>query len=234
MKSRRLSAWLFGTCLFIALTPVVGLAQPGGGAAGGAAPAGGTGAGGSTTTTSAQSLKAPAITIVSPSSGAGSATSIPSSTNPFVSSYGDALSMGLPSKFINGPVKDTATFGKGIYTTTTAATSASAASTITNPANGFTLNGVIRNPQYVTALSSDIPIVVHNTAALQSDVKSTIDRSSFVKSQATVQINVVNDGVVVLSGLVRSGREAELIEGMVRTTPGVRGVQNDLKIAPPQ
>lgn len=226
MKNRRLSARLFGTCLFIALTPVVGLAQ--GGAPAGGAPAGG--APTSTTSTSAQVIKPPALTIVSPSSGTGSATSIPSSTNPFVSSYGEPLSMGQPSKFLSGPVKDTVTFGKAIYTTTTATTSAGAASTITNPANGFTLNGVIRNPQYVTALSSDIPMVVHNTAALQSDVRSTIDRSSFVKSQATVQINVVSDGVVVLSGLVRSGREAELIEGMVRTTPGVRDVQNELKI----
>jgi hypothetical protein len=232
MKTRALSARLFGTCLFIALTPVVALAQPGGGTGGGGTTGGGTGAGGSTTTTSAQGLKAPAITLVSPSSGAGSATTIPSSTNPFVASYGDALSMGLPSKFLNGPVKDTVTFGKGIYSTTTTATAASGASTITNPANGFTLNGIIRNPQYVTAVSSDIPMVVHNPAALQADVKSTIGRSSFVQSQATVQVNAANDGVIVLVGQVASEREFRLIEGMARTTPGVRDVLNELKIVP--
>ena len=45
-------------------------------------------------------------------------------------------------------------------------------------------------------------------------------------------MNAANDGVIVLVGQVASEREFRLIEGMARTTPGVRDVLNELKIVP--
>jgi hypothetical protein len=239
MKGRRLFLLTLATWLFFALNPRVVLAQTGGGPTGGAptgggptggAP-GGTGSPGSTTTATTNVVSIPVVTITS---GTGSATSIPSNSNPFVSTYGDYLSRGNPSKYATtfGPlVKPTVTFGKGIYTTTATTTSAGAPSAATQ-ANGFTTTGTIRNPQYTTVLSDEVPLVVHSAGALQSELRDVIDRSSFVKSKGTIQINV-RGSTVHLVGQVATEKEYRLVEGMVRTTPGVAGVrdvQNELKI----
>ena len=47
-------------------------------------------------------------------------------------------------------------------------------------------------------------------------------------------IELVADGqVVVLRGNVQTGDEARLVEGMIRLTPGVRDVRNELKFPAP-
>jgi hypothetical protein len=238
MKTRRLLLLALATSILFALSPRVVLAQTGGGPAGGGpaggGPAGGapggTGGPGGTTTTQTKT----AVQVQTATSGNGSATSIPSNSNPFVSTYGDYLSWGNPNKYATtfGPLaKPTVTFGKGIYTTTATTTSSGAPSAATQ-ANGFTTTGTVRNPQYITTISDEVPMVVHSAEALQSELRDVIDRSSFVKSKGTIQINVTGN-TVYLVGQVATEKEYRLVEGMVRTTPGVGGVrdvQNELKI----
>jgi hypothetical protein len=230
MKSQRLLSLAFGTCFFLAIAPSFSSAQPGGQGGGGGG--GGTSSGGATPANTTV-ISTTSATIKTPTSGAGSATSTPSSSNPLVQTYGDPFSMGKPANYATtfGPPKaDTVTFGKGIYSTTAGAV-ASSASTVTNPGNGFTENGIYRNPPYATVLSSDLPIVKHSASALHADVRSVLDRSSFIRNPATVQVSA-SEGIVLLTGQVTSDKERRLVEGMVRTTPGVRNVQNNLTIAP--
>jgi hypothetical protein len=139
--------------------------------------------------------------------------------------------MGQPANFATtfGPPKaDTVTYAKGVYSTT-AGTVASSASTIVNPANGFTEYGVYRNPPYSTGLSSDLPMVKHSATSLQADVRSVIDRSNFLRNPGAVQVSA-SEGVVQLTGQVASEKERRLVEGMIRMEPGVRNVQNNLAV----
>jgi osmotically-inducible protein OsmY len=48
-----------------------------------------------------------------------------------------------------------------------------------------------------------------------------------------ISVSVQPNNVVVLRGTVRDASEARLAEGMIRLTPGVRQVQNELRIAAP-
>jgi hypothetical protein len=242
MKRRRLIAM---ACLFVALIPQAVWAQTttttttgnGGGSTNGGGNAagpstgvslGGVGSGGNSGNGQQAS---PTIQLFSTSSGTGSATGVPSTTNPFVSSYGDALSMGLPSKFQTGPpATPTATFGKGIYTTTVSTSSAGGAATTATQTNGFTTVGTLRNPSYSTGLSDDLPVKVHSSAAIHSEVRDVIDRSEKLKNKSAIQVTV-NGNTVILRGQVGTVRERQLAEAMVSMTPGVRGVQNQLTVA---
>ncbi|MSU77561.1 MAG: BON domain-containing protein [Gemmataceae bacterium] len=163
---------------------------------------------------------------------AGSATTIPSSSNPFNLTYVDPLSLGLPSKYskqIGSPAKITGTFGKGIWTTTTTNVGTGKATTSTTTA-GFSTYGTPRAPVYMTALSEDFPRVVHVPQKLQGELRATIDRSSFIKNKEGIQV-VVNGNIVELHGQVANDRERRLIEGMMSMTPGVRQVNNQLVVS---
>jgi hypothetical protein len=63
---------------------------------------------------------------------------------------------------------------------------------------------------------------------MQADVRAVLDRSASLSNARGV--DVLTDGqVVVLRGAVRDEDEAILVEGMIRLTPGVRDVRNELK-----
>jgi hypothetical protein len=63
---------------------------------------------------------------------------------------------------------------------------------------------------------------------IQTEARAVIDRSSAIANPAGVQ--VATDGpVVVLRGSARDEDEARLIENMIRLTPGVRDVRNELQ-----
>ncbi len=163
---------------------------------------------------------------------AGSATSIPSNSNPFGSTYVDPLSLGQPSKYtdqVGSPAKYTGTFGTGIYTTTKTTTTTGKASSSTS-ATGFSTFGTPRAPVYMTALADDFPRVVHTPQKLQGDLQATIARSSFINNKQNIQI-IVNGNTVELHGQVSTERERRLVQGMVSMTPGVREVVNQLVVA---
>ncbi len=164
---------------------------------------------------------------------AASATTIPSSSNPFSLTYVDPLSLGLPSKYLNQvgtPAKVTGTFGKGIWTTTTTTVGTGKTTLANTTVNGFSTYGTPRAPLYMTALSEDMPRVVHAPQKLQGDLRATIDRSSYIKNKDGIQV-VVNGSTVELHGQVATDRERRLVEGMMSMTPGVRQVVNQLVVA---
>jgi hypothetical protein len=62
---------------------------------------------------------------------------------------------------------------------------------------------------------------------LYADLRGTLDRSTMLSNPRGVAV-LVNGNTVVLRGVVRDEDEARAIEGMVRLTPGVREVRNEL------
>lgn len=64
---------------------------------------------------------------------------------------------------------------------------------------------------------------------LQADLQSMLNRSTFVSSSNNVQV-VADGNQIVLRGTVADDDEARLIEGMVRLTPGVSAVKNELVV----
>ena len=195
-----------------------------GGGGGGSASAVGSGTSGFATSASTQAITA--------GSGA-SATGIPSSANPFANTYVTPQSLGLPSLYANtfGQLqKVTGTFGKGLYLPNASTTASSgAASTTTNAGTGFNTAPTPRAPLYVTVLGDDIPFKTHASSDLYANLKAAIDRSTFVKSKDTIEVQVAA-GTVILRGQVGSDRERRMVEGMMRLTPGVQNVQNELQI----
>jgi hypothetical protein len=69
---------------------------------------------------------------------------------------------------------------------------------------------------------------------MTNQIKAMLDRSTVLSNPQGIQVSS-NGPVVTLRGTVSSPDEARLIEGMVRLTPGVRDVLNELQYpAPPQ
>ncbi|MSQ93815.1 MAG: BON domain-containing protein [Gemmataceae bacterium] len=164
-------------------------------------------------------------------SGAGSATSIPSNTNPFATTYVDFMSLGKSTNYsmTGPPIQSSAggTYGKGIYTTTTTTTSTTGNTNSKQPTS-FSTQGP-RAPFYATVLADNIPLVVHKTSDLQNAVQAVLDRSNYIKDRAAVNFTVTGT-TVELTGQVGTERERRTIEGMLRMTPGVRAVQNALEV----
>jgi len=71
-----------------------------------------------------------------------------------------------------------------------------------------------------------------NTDRLQADLRGTISRSSSLSNPAGVQVQVVGNNVTV-RGTVRNAEEARLVEGLIRLTPGVGIIQNELAVTEP-
>ncbi len=71
------------------------------------------------------------------------------------------------------------------------------------------------------------PVKVIAVSQLQSDLRGIIDRSTTLKDPSAIQV-VIEDQVVVLRGRVADEDEKRLVEGIIRLTPGVRMVKNEL------
>jgi hypothetical protein len=63
---------------------------------------------------------------------------------------------------------------------------------------------------------------------LQSEIRGLINNTSEIANPKNVQIITDADNNVTIRGTVKDGDEARLIEGLVRLTPGVGGITNEL------
>jgi hypothetical protein len=148
-------------------------------------------------------------------------------TNTFLGpNYGNPLSLGMPNA--NGK----ATFGRVLYSTTTTGTTGTGTASIsrsstTNTSTNASGYGIRRAPAYTASLG--FPARPMPAPAVQNEVQDTLARSSRLPSRA--DIRVVMDGrVVVLQGMVQDQHERQLAESIVRLTPGVRDVRNELGV----
>lgn len=76
-------------------------------------------------------------------------------------------------------------------------------------------------------------VAVTPPAVVQTNLQTMIDTSSQIASRGGVQVTTEAGGLVVLRGAVRDEDEARTAEGMVRLTPGIRDVRNELTYPKP-
>lgn len=87
-----------------------------------------------------------------------------------------------------------------------------------------------RNISYTASLRFAAPPMT--APRMQTEVRAVLDRSISLSNPRAVE--VATDGaVVVLRGTVKDEDEARLAENMIRLTPGVREVRNELKFPAP-
>ncbi len=247
MRSRRwIALVLFGASLLPALAPRPAQAQTSGttgsslgGSSLGGSSGGSSGATGSSTSSllpTGSSLLSTSATTISATSGTPSATSIPSTANPFGNSYVSPITLGLPQNYqgkfgpqnVTGNI--TGTFGKYIYVANPSTSTGGASSTPTQ-GMGFTTFPQPRAPVYTTGFAETFPVSRPTIAQVEADARDAIARSSMLKNKGSIRVDT-NGSVVLLSGSVGSETERLTAEGMVRMTPGVAEVQNNLQVDP--
>jgi osmotically-inducible protein OsmY len=87
--------------------------------------------------------------------------------------------------------------------------------------------GIRRAPTFTTAIAFEITPV--KATAVQTQVQSMLAKSSKILSKDTIIVAVDGDGLV-LRGLAKDDHERRLAEALVRLTPGVRNVRNELAV----
>jgi hypothetical protein len=85
--------------------------------------------------------------------------------------------------------------------------------------------GVRRAPAYTTALAFDHQ--PRATEMVRGDLQAILARSSRLPSRDRIRVTM-NSNTVVLRGRVTTEHERRLAEALVRLTPGVREVRNEL------
>jgi osmotically-inducible protein OsmY len=137
----------------------------------------------------------------------------------------------------NFPV--TLSFGQPVYTTTGATGTAGrtgltgitglagGAAATANRFAGASSAGIRRAPGYLAEPTFDVP-PRSRTELIRPDLQSLIARTQRLPSAANIRVSSDGD-TVVLRGRVSSERERLLTEAMIRLTPGVRAVRNELE-----
>jgi hypothetical protein len=163
--------------------------------------------------------------------GTSGTTSIPVASDPFSTFYVNPYSTGL----IGTTTNSSNTFGQPIYPvpalpTVTAANTATITTSKAGAATGYTSVGARRTPAYITAASETLPLVRHDPAKLQFELQQILARSSVLKSKDRIRVEIMDGAVARLTGIVASAHDQRIAEGLVRLTPGVQNVKNDLQV----
>ncbi len=141
------------------------------------------------------------------------------------SNTGRTGTTGMTGTGTTGRTGTTATSGAANRTSTTG-TNRNASF---NSNSNFTGGEVIplqRAISYTATLRFASPAIV--PAQMQADLQTVIGRSSMIANPSAINISM--DGpIVVLRGNVKDEDEARTAEGMIRLSPGVKQVRNELK-----
>jgi hypothetical protein len=95
---------------------------------------------------------------------------------------------------------------------------------------GFSTQGMIRAPSYVTVIDFKPPPPPAPTM-IQTNLQGVLSASTLTAGKG-LSVSVSNERIVVLQGTVGSERERRLAEAVIRLNPGVRDVQNDIIVVP--
>lgn len=95
----------------------------------------------------------------------------------------------------------------------------------TGQSNG-TIVPLPRQIAYTATMRMPIPAV--QAEPMRAELRGVLDRSSMIANPKGIEV-LTNGPVVVLRGRVKDEDEAKTAEGIVRLTPGVKDVQNELK-----
>jgi hypothetical protein len=171
--------------------------------------------------------------------GGGGSNNIPTQSNPFQTYYANPLAAGMG---VAGSTTTTKTaFGQPLYKQTTTSgtntgnyggrggsTLSGYAGAATSPVSGSSM-GMRRDAIYTSTVDFRVPPVTQ--LAVRADLQQIIGASTSLPSKDNIK--VMSDGsVVVLRGSVANVEESKLAEGLVRLTPGVYNVRNELQVGP--
>ena len=122
-----------------------------------------------------------------------------------------------------------ARFGSPLFTLTTTTQTGTASTRTSNAAGGYYGGpiGVRRLPAYATTLKiKDMP-PPETRAEIRADLQTMLARSGQLDAKDAVRV-LMDGPAVVLQGEVMDDDERRLVENMVRLTPGVDTVRNEL------
>jgi len=167
----------------------------------------------------------------------GTSTPVPASYNTWGPYYLNPYQPGLGSSLTGSQSSRTSTntggpFGQPLYALQTATTTTTATGTTANTqtqGTGFSTVGMSKAPPYVTALSDDFAVSRPSGNQLQRQLVALLDRTSALRGQGTIDITV-KGSEVILKGQVNKDLLRGLAEGLVRMTPGVSDVRNELQV----
>lgn len=200
------------------------------GATSGAGGAGARGAGAGMTGTSFSGAQGGAGGAARTGTGA---TGIPAASNLYSKAFGNPYATAFTTGVVGTSMTTTAKpFGQATYTISNVANvAAGAANASAKSGSNFSTIGTRRAPSFITVMSPDMPRVTHKPAEMRAELVRSLEASTFLKDK---KVDVTVEGVVVtLKGEVGSERERAIVEGMVRMTPGVRDVRNELVVQLP-
>jgi len=199
------------------------------GGGGGGGSGGGTGAnsGGQQGGSGLQGLQqAPSLTAPS-----GTASSSLSSTNFLSGYYANPYYQGLITAQTNATPGG---FGTALYGNSTSGTgSVNRGTAGGNNQNSTQISGILIPVQVQINYSAQMrftapPVPV---AQIQAELREAINGS--ISNSKSVQVITDANNNVVLRGSVKDDEELRLVEGLVRITPGVRAITNELTVTPP-
>jgi hypothetical protein len=189
-----------------------------------------------TNTTTAANRNAPGNrgTGANSTTGSGSAFQGIAASNLLGSYYVNPMGAGLPS----GTTQPR--FGSPLYTITAANYSSTgtggagglnrggtATTSSSNAYAGSSSVGIRRAPAYATTIGFEFK--APSMTSMQTSLQQTIAESSRLPSKANMTV-VVDGETIVLRGTAGSDRERRMAEALVRLTPGVHDVRNDLEV----
>jgi hypothetical protein len=148
-----------------------------------------------------------------------------SNTNPFSSYYVNPLSMGLGTTSGRGGGGFTSPLYGNTSTATTGTATLSGSGYNSNTQVGGTSMGMNRQ-MYGVNMGTPAQ-AAGGLVQARSDLQNVITRSSSLPSKGNIQVFMDGD-VVVLRGTVQDDHERRLAEMLVRFTPGVRELRNEL------
>jgi len=178
-------------------------------------------------------------------------------TNFLSTTYSNPLFMGRPNQVLNFGANSGADaaslsggtttnnqppggFGQPSFGTSTSATARTGGTATTSSGLGRTggAGGLVSFTPSTQASASRIaytaslkfPVRSLPPSTLQSDLRDMLDRSSTIKNAGKIVVLVDPERNVVIKGKVADDDERRLIMGMLRLTPGVREIQNELVV----
>lgn len=162
--------------------------------------------------------------------------------NPFTTYYSNPLAMGLPTGTSAGirpnGAGTTIPWGTALYSSLYSNTNSSGLSSNRNTGAGSLGSGMNsglannrRSYGYTTSMEG-AGISVANVNTQRPQLQQVIGRSASLPSRDSILVDVA-DGTVVLRGTVKSDRERRLAENLLRLSPGVYDIRNELIVQTP-
>lgn len=159
------------------------------------------------------------------SSGFNTTFPTPGVTNPFATYYGSPFVTGLSS------AGSRVAFGMPLYgnvSTVTGTFNSSAAGLPAQTPVTFSPSAAHRASPYVFTAGFPTSRVPAGRGA--EALRAVLARSTSLSSTDSFQIGMDGEGVVVMRGIVSDDHERRLAEGLIRLSPGVHAVRNELQI----